>query len=155
MSKHLTLFIDGACRGNPGPAGIGVVILQGQETIQEISKSIGEATNNIAEYSALVYGLVEAVYLKAEKVRVCSDSELLCRQLGGKYKVKNDKLKFLYETAVALFRCFSSVEIQHIPRQENVRADQLAASSFKKAKSNPYDRPEVYFFGEESPSSKG
>lgn len=155
MSKTLKIFIDGACRGNPGPAGIGVVIFEGKKVLKEISKPIGEATNNIAEYSALIFGLIEAATLKAEKIQIFSDSELVCRQIGGKYKIKNQKLKFFYDEAIALFKCFKSVEIKHIPREENTQADKLATGSLKDIKSSPDDRPEVYLFGEESPSSKG
>ena len=155
MSKTLKIFIDGACRGNPGPAGIGIVFFDGKKNLKEISKAIGEATNNIAEYSALIFSLIEALALKAERIQICSDSELVCRQLGGKYKIKNPKLKFLYDEALTLFKCFKSVEIKHIPREENKQADRLATGSLKNIKSSPDDRPEVYLFGEESPSSKG
>ncbi len=155
MTKALNLFVDGACRGNPGPAGIGVVISQGSEVVCEISKPMGDATNNIAEYSALIFGLIEAVHLKADTLCVCSDSELLCRQISGKYKVKNEKLKFLYDQVMVLLKCFRCVKIKHIPREQNTQADQLATRSLKQQQSNPDDRPEVFFFGEESPSSKG
>lgn len=155
MSKALKIFIDGACHGNPGPAGIGVAIFENEKLIKEISKPIGEATNNIAEYSALIFGLLEAQSLKAERLTILSDSQLVCRQVGGQYKIKNAHLKFLHEQILLLIKMFKAVEVRHIPREENALADKLAGSSLKTKKSSQDDRPEAFLFGEESPSSKG
>lgn len=130
MSKDiLEIFVDGACSGNPGPAGIGVVIKRGGKTVAEISKPIGEATNNIAEYSALVCALQEALVLKATRVKVSTDSQLMFYQLTGSYKVKDQKLKFLHNQVQQLKRGFTNVELVHVPREKNKEADKLAASS--------------------------
>ena len=130
MSKDiLEIFVDGACSGNPGPAGIGVVIKRGGKTVAEISKPIGEATNNIAEYSALVCALQEALVLKAARVNISTDSELMFHQLTGSYKVKDQKLKFLYDQVQQLKRGFVNVELVHVPREKNKEADKLATSS--------------------------
>ncbi len=125
------MFTDGACQGNPGPAGIGVVIFQNDEIVKEISKPIGDATNNIAEYSALIFGLQEALKLKAEQLEVFMDSELVCRQISGQYKVKNKNLKFLYDQAVHLLEGFKSVTVKHVVREKNKQPDKLATSSLK------------------------
>ena len=130
MSKDiLEIFVDGACSGNPGPAGIGVVIKRGGKTVVEISRPIGEATNNIAEYSALVCALQEALVLKAARVNISTDSELMFHQLTGSYKVKDQKLKFLHDQVQQLKRGFANVELVHVPREKNKEADKLAVSS--------------------------
>jgi ribonuclease HI len=122
----LTLCIDGASRGNPGEAAIGVVILRGGAPVREIGEPIGIATNNIAEYRALLRGLEEADRLGARTVRVQSDSELLVRQLTGDYKVRNPALAALYREARAHLRRFDRWEITHVPREDNAAADALA-----------------------------
>ncbi len=127
----MEIFVDGACSGNPGPAGIGVVIKRGGKTIAQISKVIGEATNNIAEYAALICALQEALVLKAARVKVFTDSELMFHQLTGSYKVKDQKLKFLYDQVQQLKRGFTNVELVHVPREKNKEADKLAASSLQ------------------------
>ena len=128
------IFIDGACLGNPGPSGIGVVIRDGGENpIQELSKSIGETTNNVAEYLALIYALQEALQLGYERVSVKSDSELLVKQLGGSYKVRQPHLRMLYDLAVHLRNGFKECSIEHIPRSENAHADKLAGMGAKGA----------------------
>jgi len=114
LSEMWEIFIDGACSGNPGEAGIGIVINHGGKTVKEISKVIGEATNNIAEYSALIYALQEATALKARKLKIFTDSELLFRQVTGVYKVKNDKLKFLYDQIQLLMKEFDHVDLNHV-----------------------------------------
>ena len=130
MSKDiLEIFVDGACSGNPGPAGIGVVIKLGGKTVVEISRPIGEATNNIAEYSALICALQEALILKAARVNISTDSELMFHQLTGSYKVKDQKLKFLHDQVQQLKRGFANVELVHVPREKNKEADKLATSS--------------------------
>ena len=125
-NKTLTIYIDGGARGNPGPAGIGVVILdERKKKIKELYKYIGEATNNIAEYNALVYGLEEALILAPDKVVVKMDSELVARQLSGDYRVKNEEIKPLFEKAIGILKQFKAFEIKHIDREKNKDADKL------------------------------
>lgn len=123
----LTLYADGSSRGNPGPAGAGVVILdQKGKVIREISRSLGHATNNEAEYHAFIIALENALDLGADKIRVRVDSELLARQINGLYQVKSAKLKPLYDKARELLVSFEQVDIQHVGREMNNRADTLA-----------------------------
>ena len=150
----MEIFIDGACSGNPGRAGIGVVIRSGGEVVKEISKPIGEATNNIAEYSALVYALQEAMIMKARELKVFTDSELLCRQVKGVYKVKNEKLKFLFDQVQCLMNGFERVDISHVRRENNKQADKLATQAVKEKQAKMV-APLFESIGEESPSSKG
>jgi len=121
----LTLNIDGAARGNPGPAGAGVVIRRGEKIFEEFCKYLGETTNNQAEYQALVLGLERARELGARRVAVRSDSELLVKQVLGQYRVKNPGLKILFQKAAALMRQFERFQIQHVPREQNTEADRL------------------------------
>lgn len=125
--KSLQIYIDGAARGNPGPAGIGVVLcdMQGQ-TVANIGRYIGETTNNVAEYNALVIGLEEALRLKAKELTINTDSELLAKQLGGEYKIKSPALKGLYAKAQQLLEGLDEVRVNQIPRAENKGADRLA-----------------------------
>lgn len=120
------IYIDGAARGNPGPAGIGIVIKRGQQTLAEISDFIGKATNNIAEYIAFIRGLEEALVLGATKVECLSDSELLVKQINGEYKVKNEGLVPLHYHAQSLIKKFKTFSISHTVREENKHADKLA-----------------------------
>ncbi len=131
MNK-LTVYIDGASKGNPGPSAIGVVICRGSDTIKNISNYIGNSTNNVAEYTALIYALQEALKLKAENLEINSDSQLLCRQLNRVYKVKNNNILGLYNQALHLIEGFKQVKIQNIPREENRGADKLANQAIKK-----------------------
>lgn len=155
--KKYEMFTDGACKGNPGEAAIGVVINLDGKRVGEISKSIGEATNNIAEYSALVFGLQELLVLKAEAVDVYTDSELVYKQVIGVYKIKNAKLKFLNEQVKSLSRGFKSFKISHIPREKNKDADRLASAAINETKEKQTDMVASLFeySEEESPSSKG
>lgn len=132
MSRELKIFVDGACRGNPGPAGIGVVIFEGESKIKEISKSIGSATNNIAEYTALIYALQEALMLKADKLHVFTDSELVYNQVIGKYKVKHKNIIELFAQVKHLCEGITDFKIQHVPREQNKEADKLASGSISK-----------------------
>jgi len=124
--SDVTICIDGASRGNPGQAAIGVLVLAGGEPVREIAERIGIATNNVAEYTALLRGLEEAAALGASTVHVQSDSELLVRQLLGEYKVRNETLIPLHRAAVAQMRRFDHVHIFHVPRTRNTGADGLA-----------------------------
>jgi len=126
-NKKLTLYLDGAARGNPGPAGIGVVMQDDKgKRIKEFYKYIGETTNNIAEYSALIYGLQEALILKADEVVINLDSELVAEQINGSYKVKNEALRQLFAQALHMLGSFKAFEVRHVDRQMNKDADRLA-----------------------------
>ncbi|QIA27849.1 reverse transcriptase-like protein [Thermaerobacter sp. PB12/4term] len=121
------LHTDGAARGNPGPAGIGVVLVGPDGAVAErIARFIGEATNNVAEYTALVTGLQRALERGARRLDVYSDSELMVRQLNGQYRVKNEGLKPLFEQAARLAAQFELVRFIHVPRERNREADRLA-----------------------------
>jgi ribonuclease HI len=124
--RDMVVAIDGASRGNPGAAAIGVVVLSGGTPVREIGEAIGVATNNIAEYRAFLRGLREAERMGARSVRVQSDSELLVRQLTGQYKVRSDSIAPLHREARARMRRFETVEVVHVPREENAAADALA-----------------------------
>lgn len=125
-NKQLEIYIDGGARGNPGPAGIGIVILDGSgKKIKDISKYIGKATNNIAEYSALLYGLEEALILRANEIKINLDSELVAKQIIGEYRVKDSNIKPLFERALNMLKSFKDFEINHIDRSENKEADKL------------------------------
>ena len=154
MSRKLDIFSDGACSGNPGLASVGVVIQENGKTIKTIGESIGEATNNIAEYKALVYALNEALNLKADQVVVHTDSELLFNQLRGTFKVKNENLKNLLDELHRLCKIFKRVEVKQIPREQNQEADRLAKQALKQ-KASQDGCPDAFVVGEESPSSKG
>ena len=132
-AKHIEMYIDGASKGNPGPSAIGVVICQNGETTKNISEFIGRATNNIAEYTALIYALQEALLLKAKSLKINTDSQLLARQLNKIYKVKHAGIINLYNRAVHLLTGFEKVLINHVPRQENSLADKLATEAVKSA----------------------
>jgi len=149
----LELFIDGACQGNPGPAGIGVVVVKNGKVIKEISQFIGVATNNIAEYTALIFGLQEALILKAESVHVTTDSELLFYQIKGSYKVRDENLKFLNAQVCHLLTGFKSFDIKHVMREKNSQADMLATQSIKNEQAKMI--APLFKRGEESPSSVG
>lgn len=153
MTKAVELFIDGACQGNPGPAAIGVVVNENKKTVKNISQTIGEATNNIAEYTALIYGLQEALILRADKVKIHTDSELLFNQVKGTYKIKNPNLKFLHAQVKHLLEGFKNVEFQRVPREENKKADQLATKALKEEQAKVV--APLFTVGEESPSSEG
>ena len=108
--KRISLFVDGGARGNPGPAGIGVLLLdQKGKKIKELHKYIGIATNNIAEYNAVIYGLQEALIAKADEVILNLDSELVAEQLKGEYRVKNKNIKPLFEQTIHLISGFKKV----------------------------------------------
>jgi len=128
--KKLTdchLYTDGASRGNPGLAGAGVVLFddRGQELLGK-SKYLGKCTNNVAEYQALILGLQAAQELGCPRLHVFLDSELIVRQITGKYKVKNATLKPLFAQVQKLLKGFKGYTIGHVPREKNKRADELA-----------------------------
>ena len=126
--------IDGASRGNPGPAGIGVMIREeGGPLERELWKYIGEATNNVAEYEALLLALGEAGKLKASEVAILSDSELLVRQVEGRYRVKHPRLAKLHSQACDLMKALPSFHIEHVSRERNRQADALANRAIDEA----------------------
>ena len=153
--KEIEIYIDGASKGNPGPSGIGVVICRDGETIKNISSYIGKATNNVAEYTALIYGLQEGLVAKAESIKINTDSQLLHRQITKSYKVKNANLLGLYNQALHLMSAFKKVKINHISRTQNCGADKLASKAVKEGlKRGQVERGRPAFGGEESPSSR-
>ncbi len=124
---RFVLYTDGAARGNPGPAAIGIVLADARGTvIAERGEALGQTTNNVAEYHALLRGLKLAAGHHADELEIRADSELLVRQLKGEYRVKDDKLKPLYAQAQRALKRFTRVEIRQIPREQNRRADALA-----------------------------
>lgn len=124
---NLTFYIDGASRGNPGKAAIGVVILNADgHVIDGLKRYIGETTNNMAEYQALIEALTEGKRLGGKVVQIFSDSELMVRQINGVYKVKDSKLLDLYKEAKRLISGFTDFKIDHITRDKNSKADSLA-----------------------------
>ena len=125
--KRLVIYADGASSGNPGPAAIGATLKDEQgKLIASISQGIGRATNNQAEYRAVIAALEKAVKLGAKQVDINSDSELVVRQINGKYRVKNAALKPLYQQVKQLQSLLESFTITHIPREQNTEADSLA-----------------------------
>jgi len=126
----LVIHIDGASRGNPGPAGIGIVIkTESGSSLLESGQSIGTATNNVAEYRALIAALQAAHSLTSGRLQVFSDSELLVRQIRGEYRIKNPQLRPLFQEAEILISQFQSFNISHIPREQNQEADRLASQA--------------------------
>lgn len=139
------LYCDGACRGNPGPSAIGGVVYQDGSTIEEISEKIGVATNNEAEYRSLVRGLEvirdllqaaetdatqEDASAETPAIEIFMDSELVVRQVEGRYKVKNERLRPLYQQARELLNDFPEWRIRHVPRAKNAEADRLANAAY-------------------------
>jgi ribonuclease HI len=121
------LMVDGAARGNPGDAGCGAAICdETGAVVKELSRYLGRTTNNVAEYEGLIMGLEELVRLRRKKILVQSDSQLLVRQLNGEYRVKDEKLKTLYQRVMNLLRQFDCYRIVHVYREMNKLADRLA-----------------------------
>jgi ribonuclease HI len=127
MDANLILEFDGGSRGNPGPAGIGIVVRAADGTaLVTLGQFIGFATNNVAEYKALVAGLNKVIELGGTKVHVRGDSELVIKQLKGEYRVRHPDLRPLYERAMELLSGFASVKLEHNQRHKNHMADKLA-----------------------------
>jgi ribonuclease HI len=131
--KAIEIYIDGASKGNPGHAGIGVIICQNGQVLKNISSYIGQTTNNVAEYMALIQALQEALILKAENIAINTDSQLLYRQMKKEYRVKHPLISSLYTQAMHLVSAFKDVNINHISRENNRGADRLATQAIKKA----------------------
>jgi ribonuclease HI len=122
----LVVHVDGGARGNPGPAAIGVVVSTPDgDVLDEVAERIGVATNNVAEYQALLRGIERARELGASELQLVNDSELVARQLTGAYKVKHPAMKPLYEQAMAALEPFAGWTIRNVPRAQNARADAL------------------------------
>ncbi|HTU97485.1 MAG TPA: ribonuclease HI family protein [Solirubrobacteraceae bacterium] len=122
----MVVHVDGGARGNPGPAAVGVVIsAPGGEVLDEYAERIGVATNNVAEYQALLRGVQRARALGAREVEFINDSELVAKQLTGAYKVKHPAMRPLYEEAIEALRAFERWSIRSVPRAQNARADAL------------------------------
>ena len=120
------LFTDGGARGNPGPAAYGFVLEAEDGTVLAAEgEAIGEATNNVAEYSGLVAGLKKAIELGVDALELVSDSELMVKQMRGEYRVKNEGLRPLYDEALSLARRIETVEYRHVKRAHNELADKL------------------------------
>jgi len=121
------LHCDGASRGNPGPAGAGMVLFDPQGRLQaNKGRYLGETTNNVAEYQALLLGLEEAHRLGVKQLRVLADSELMVKQLNGRYRVKAPHLVPLWREALQALKKFEAWAIAHVPREENQLADEAA-----------------------------
>ncbi|OPY89879.1 MAG: 14.7 kDa ribonuclease H-like protein [Syntrophaceae bacterium PtaU1.Bin231] len=124
---HCTLFADGACRGNPGRGGAGAVLMDVRGAVLATGKKyLGQCTNNIAEYEALILGLEEALKRRCLRLHIRLDSELLVKQVRGEYKVKNPHLKILMERVRHLLSELETYTIQHTAREGNALADALA-----------------------------
>lgn len=133
----ITLMVDGGSRGNPGPAAIGAVIKVNGEVVAEISECIGVATNNEAEYMALIAGAKKALEYGSDSIHVKADSLLVAKQLLGQYKVKSANIKPLHAEAVRLLKAFKLVGIEHIPREKNAAADALVNCALDNSAQTP------------------
>lgn len=123
--------MDGASRGNPGPAGAGIVIYHNgsHKAVRELAKPLGQTTNNVAEYLALIYALHEALRAGYTSVAVKTDSELLVRQLNGQYRVRDPRLRLFHDLAEQLASSFARCDVTHVPRSQNRAADRLAGQA--------------------------
>jgi ribonuclease HI len=125
--NRVTIYTDGAARGNPGPAAIGAVIKDDNgNVITSLSLCLGTTTNNQAEYHAIIAALENAISLGARQVTLFSDSELVVKQINGRYKIKQASLRLLYQKVVKLTGALESFKITCIPRERNKEADALA-----------------------------
>jgi ribonuclease HI len=148
MTEQITLEFDGGSRGNPGPAGIGIVLRAADNTpLVTLGKFIGRCTNNVAEYRALITGLEEAKKLGAKNLLIRGDSELIIRQMLGQYRVKHPDLQPLHARAQSLLREFDKPKIEHNLRHKNTLADKLANLAMDRkgdvtdAEDSPLDAP--------------
>jgi ribonuclease HI len=124
--QAVVVHVDGGARGNPGPAAVGVVVSAPDGAVlDEYAERIGVATNNVAEYRALLRGVERAAALGAREVEFVNDSELVAKQINGAYKVKHPAMKPLYDEAIAALEGFEHWKIRSVPRAQNARADAL------------------------------
>lgn len=155
MPEKIIIYIDGAARGNPGPAGYGIYATdENKEEIAEAWGYIGEQTNNFAEYVGLIAALELALENGWRKVHVRSDSQLLVRQLTGQYKVKNEVLANFYRRAQVLRSRFLKFTIEHVLRKFNKDADRLANKAIDTQSSEPKSINPVRVSTNESDSSR-
>ena len=135
---ELIAYIDGGSRGNPGPAGFGVVLQDAKgHTVDTIAEFLGEATNNVAEYRALLAALEYAAAKKCRRLKVYCDSELIARQMQGRYRIKSPDLIPLYQRAQQLSSLLEHFAIEHIPREKNHLADRLANEAMDQGEATP------------------
>jgi len=131
---RVVVHVDGGARGNPGPAAVAAVATSADgDPLGERTLYIGEATNNVAEYRAVLLGLELARDLGAEEVEVVNDSELVARQIGGEYKVKHPGLKHLFTETMRELRRFHKWSVRPVRREQNVRADELVNEALDEA----------------------
>jgi len=136
-NKQIIAHIDGGSRGNPGPAAYAVVVNAEDGThLASLSKYLGHATNNVAEYQGLLAALEYALEHNNRCLKIITDSELMARQINGQYKVKNANLKVFYARARALIAQFDSFRIEHVRREHNREADRLANEAMDAASKN-------------------
>ncbi len=132
----VVVYVDGGSRGNPGPAAAAsVVSTPSGEVLDEASELLGTATNNVAEYRALLLGLARAGALGASEVEVVNDSELIAKQIQGLYKVKHAAMRPLHSEAMAALRDFGAWKIRSVPRAQNAHADALVNAALDGAAS--------------------
>lgn len=125
--EELHVYVDGAARGNPGPAAIGVVVLTRHDRrVAAFGETIGETTNNYAEYTALVHALRLLSVFEVDRLRLFTDSELMAQQVKGEYRVKEQTLRSLHAQVMSMLRRYKDWEITHVPRERNAEADRLA-----------------------------
>ena len=125
--ERLIIYVDGASRGNPGSAGVGIIVYDDKKNIlRKIRQYLGKTTNNVAEYVALIYGLQEGLLLRSKHLTIYMDSELVVKQTDGRYRIKNELLKIFSKQVSHLREGFEKVEIKYISREENREADKLA-----------------------------
>jgi ribonuclease HI len=130
----VVVHVDGGARGNPGPAAIGVVVSGADgELLEQLGETIGETTNNVAEYRALLRGLERARALGAREVEVVGDSELVAKQVNGQYKVKHAGLKPLHAQALQALAGFERWRVRTVPRAQNAGADALVNAALDAA----------------------
>ena len=148
MDETLTLEFDGGSRGNPGPAGIGIVVRAADGTpLVTLGRFVGRCTNNVAEYRALITAMEEAKKLGAKRILIRGDSELIIKQMKGQYRVKHPDMKVLYEEAQGLIHTFEQAKIEHNLRHKNELADKLANLAMDRRKDvtdadeSPLDAP--------------
>ncbi len=125
--NRVRVYSDGAARGNPGPSGAGAVLVEPSgQIVDRLGKFLGVRTNNYAEYMGLLLGLKRAQELGVREIEVFTDSELMIRQLGGRYQVRSTSLRPLYDQALKLLNGFSRVKLVHVPREMNTAADEMS-----------------------------
>jgi ribonuclease HI len=131
----VVVHVDGGARGNPGPAAIGIVVSDADgRLVEEVAEAIGETTNNVAEYRALLRGLERARALGADEVEVIGDSELVAKQISGQYKVKHAGLRPLHAEALQSLANFAGWSVRTVPRAQNSAADALVNAALDTAR---------------------